>query len=93
MAMTNRVRYDRPRAGLTWNMTTEQPILIIDYGLRRVRLTYSTPAALPLTPGRELWNQSQWCEETFRAGTCSYWDHRWYFKRPQDLTMFLMRWS
>jgi hypothetical protein len=89
--MTNKVRYERPRAGLTWNMTTEEPILIIDYGLRRVRLTYSTPAAKDLS--RELWDQSQWCSETFRAETCSYWDHRWFFKRPQDLTMFLMRWS
>ena len=89
--MTNKVRYDTPRAGLTWNMTTEQPILIIDYGNRRVRLTYSTPAARDLS--RELWDQGAWCSETFRAGTCSYWDHRWFFKRPQDLTMFLMRWS
>ena len=89
--MTHKVRYDTPRAGLTWNMTTEEPILIIDYGNRRVRLTYSTPAAKDLS--RELWDQSQWCSETFRAETCSYWDHRWFFKRPQDLTMFLMRWS
>jgi hypothetical protein len=89
--MTNKVRYDTPRAGLTWNMITEQPILIIDYGNRRVRLTYSTPAAKDLS--RELWDQSQWCAETFRAGTCRYWDQRWFFKRPQDMTMFLMRWS
>jgi hypothetical protein len=72
---------------------TENPVLNVDYGLRRVRLTHSAPAALPLTPGRELWDQSQWCSETFKSETCVYHDGRWYFKRVQDLTMFLLRWS
>jgi hypothetical protein len=74
-------------------MTAERSVLIIDYGRRRVRLTYSTPAAQPLTPDRELWDQSAWCSETFKSETCVYHDGRWYFKRPQDLTMFLIRWS
>ena len=72
---------------------TENPVLNVDYGLRRVRLTHSTPAAQPLTPDRELWDQSQWCSETFKSETCAYHDGRWYFKRQQDLTMFLMKWS
>jgi hypothetical protein len=70
---------------------TDNPVLIVDYGCRRVRLTHSAPAAPDLS--RELWDQSAWCGETFRAGTCSYWDQRWFFKREQDLTMFLIRWS
>ena len=90
MDMTNRVRYDRPRAGLTWNMITEQPILIVDYGLRRVRLIHSVPAA---ELGRVLWDQSQWCLETFPSEHCVYNNGRWYFKRKQDVTMFLLRWS
>jgi hypothetical protein len=72
---------------------TENPVLIVDYGRRRVRMTYSTPAAEPLTPGRELWDQSAWCAETFKSEHCVYNNGRWYFKRPQDLTMFLMRWA
>jgi hypothetical protein len=73
---------------------TENPVLNVDYGRRRVRLTHSTPAAEPPAGrGRELWDQSQWCSETFKSGHCVYHDGRWYFKRPQDLTMFLMRWS
>jgi len=72
---------------------TENPVLNVDYGLRRVRLTHSTPAAQPLTPDRELWDQSQWCSETFKSETCVYHDGRWYFKRPQDLTMFILKWS
>ena len=72
---------------------TENPVLNVDYGLRRVRLTHSVPAAQPLTPGRELWDQSQWCSETFKSETCVYHNGRWYFKRAQDLTMFLMKWS
>lgn len=72
---------------------TENPVLIVDYGRRRVQLTYSTPAALPRATSRELWNQSQWCSETFRDETCVYNNGRWYFKREQDLTMFLIRWS
>jgi hypothetical protein len=70
---------------------TANPILTVDYGRRRVKLTHSTPAALPLS--RELWDQSNWCGETLRPETHSYHDGRWYFKRPQDLTMFLLKWS
>jgi len=70
---------------------TENPVLIVDYGRRRVQLTHSTPAAQSLS--RELWDQSAWCAETFKSETCVYNNGRWYFKRPQDLTMFLMRWS
>jgi hypothetical protein len=69
----------------------ENPVLNIDYGLRRVRLTHSAVAAEPLS--RTLWDQSQWCSETFKSETCAYRDGRWYFKRAQDLTMFLMKWS
>jgi len=69
------------------------PVLIVDYGRRRVRMTHSTPAAHALSPDRELWDQSAWCSETFPDETYSYSNGRWYFKRPQDLTMFLMRWS
>ena len=58
---------------------------------RRVRLTHSAAAAEPLS--RALWDQSQWCSETFKSETCVYHDSRWYFKRQQDLTMFLIRWS
>lgn len=75
-------------------MTVEKSVLVIDYGRRRVRLTYSTPAAEPPAGrGRELWDQSQWCSETFKSEHCVYHNGRWYFKRPQDLTMFLLRWS
>ena len=70
---------------------TADPILNVDYGRRRIRLTYSTPAALPLS--RTLWDQSAWCGEMLRPETHSYHDGRWYFKRQQDLTMFLLRWS
>ena len=72
---------------------TENPVLIVDYGRRRVRLTHSVPAALPLGSGRELWDQSQWCLETFPSEHCVYNNGRWFFKRKQDVTMFLMRWS
>ena len=72
---------------------TENPVLIVDYGRRRVRLTHSVPAALPLGSGRELWDQSQWCSETFKSETCVYNNGRWFFKRKQDVTMFLLRWS
>jgi hypothetical protein len=67
------------------------PTLNVDYGRRRVVLTHSAVAAEPLS--RILWDQSQWCHETFKSETCAYHDGRWYFKRAQDLTMFLMKWS
>jgi hypothetical protein len=67
------------------------PTLNVDYGRRRVKLTHSAVAAEPLS--RTLWDQSQWCHETFKSETCAYHDGRWYFKRPRDLTMFLIRWS
>ena len=70
---------------------TADPILNVDYGRRRVKLTHSAAAAMPLS--RTLWDQSQWCSEIFRSETCVYHDGRWYFKRQQDLTMFLIRWS
>ena len=70
---------------------TADPILNVDYGRRRVKLTYSAAAAMPLS--RALWDQSQWCSETFKSETCVYHDGRWYFKREHDLTMFLLRWS
>jgi hypothetical protein len=72
---------------------TENPVLNVDYGRRRVRLTHSTLAAHALTPGRELWDQSQWCSETFKSEHCVYNNGRWFFKRKQDLTMFLLKWS
>jgi hypothetical protein len=68
----------------------ENLTLNVDYGRQRVTLTHSAPAA---EAGRVLWDQSQWCSETFKSKTCVYHDGRWYFKRPQDLTMFLIRWS
>jgi hypothetical protein len=88
--MTHKIRYERPKSGITWNMITEEPILIIDYGNRKVRLTHSTPSAKDLS--REMQDQIKWCEDTFRSGTHSYSNHRWFFKRPQYLTMFLVRW-
>jgi len=69
----------------------ENLTLNVDFGRRRVKLTHSTPAAMRLT--RELWDQGQWCSETFKSETCVYHDDRWYFKRERDLTMFLLRWS
>jgi len=69
---------------------TENPVLIIDYGRRRVRLTHSTPA-VPV--GRDLWAQSHWCAATFKPETHGYYEGRWFFKRPKDLTMFILKWS
>jgi hypothetical protein len=69
---------------------TENPTLIIDYGRRRVRLTHSTPAR---AAGRDLWEQSDWCAATFKPETHGYYEGRWFFKRPKDLTMFILKWS
>jgi hypothetical protein len=69
---------------------TETPTLIIDYGRRRVTLTHSTPAR---AAGRDLWDQSQWCGTTFKPETHGYYEGRWFFKRPKDLTMFILKWS
>ena len=66
----------------------EVVVLIVDYGHVRVEMPHSAQGDFA-----RLYQQSKWCEETFK------WEHHrlsgsvFYFKRKKDLMWFLLRWA